>query len=435
MVTVQMVTVQMVTVQLVTVQMGPPGPPGRRPAAGPSTGSGSTGPGSTWTNPIWGDDWEEARRLWLLDPEVAHCNHGSFGALPGRVLEIQDEFRRRIAVNPMRWFDREMPGLLDEARTRVAHFIGARPDDVGFVNNVSAGVSAVVQSLSMGAGDEILSTDHAYGAVSSALDRLSARTGATRVIAEIPVDATDEEVVAILAAHCSERTALVVIDQVTSPTARRFPVAAVAALAHRFGAAALVDAAHAPGMIPVQVPEIGADFWVGNLHKWACAPVGTGALWVAPQWQEQMLSLIVSWGEDEGFPLSFQRVGTDDLTAWIAAPSSLDVLASLGWDRVRAHNEALVGWAQARVSEILGSPPGELRHDSGLSMALVTLPPGLADTREQAHRVRQDMAARGVEMSIGAWKGHGRIRLSAQVYNRPADYERLAVGVRDLAAG
>ncbi len=335
----------------------------------------------------------------------------------------------------MRWFDREMPELLDDARTRVAHFIGARPEDVGFVNNVSAGVSAVAQSLSLGAGDEILSTDHAYGAVSSALDRLSARTGATRVVAEVPIDSTDEEVVAILAAHCSERTALVVIDQVTSPTARRFPVAAAADLAHRFGAAALVDAAHAPGMLPLQVPEIGADFWVGNLHKWACAPVGTGALWVAPQWQEQMLSLIVSWGEAEGFPLSFQRVGTDDLTAWVAAPSSLDVLASLGWDRVRAHNEALVGWAQERMSEILGSPPGELRRDAGLSMALVRLPPGLADTREQAHWVRQEMAARGVEMSIGAWKGHGRIRLSAQVYNRPADYERMATGVRDLLAG
>jgi isopenicillin-N epimerase len=395
---------------------------------------GDFGAGSAWSNPIWGEDWEEARRLWLLDPEVAHCNHGSFGALPAQVFEIQNEFRRRIAVNPMRWFDREMPELLDEARTRVAHFIGARPEDVGFVNNVSAGVSAVAQSLSLGAGDEILSTDHAYGAVSSALDRLSVRTGATRVVAEVPIDSTDEEVVAILATHCSERTALVVIDQVTSPTARRFPVAAVADLAHRFGAAALVDAAHAPGMLPLQVPEIGADFWVGNLHKWACAPVGTGALWVAPQWQEQMLSLIVSWGEAEGFPLSFQRVGTDDLTAWVAAPSSLDVLASLGWDRVRAHNEALVGWAQERMSEILGSPPGELRRDAGLSMALVRLPPGLADTREQAHWVRQEMAARGVEMSIGAWKGHGRIRLSAQVYNRPADYERMATGVRDLLA-
>jgi isopenicillin-N epimerase len=366
---------------------------------------------------------------------VAHCNHGSFGALPAQVFEVQNEYRRRIGVNPMRWFDRDMPDLLDEARGKIAEFIGASPDDVGFVNNVSAGVSAVVQSLSLGPDDEVLSTDHAYGAVSSALDRLSSRTGAKRVIAEIPLDSTNDDVVAILTEHCSERTALVVIDQVTSPTARRFPIEAVSALAHRFGAAALVDAAHAPGMLPLEVPKIGADFWVGNLHKWACAPVGTGALWVAPSWREQMLSLVVSWGEAEGFPLSFQRVGTDDLSAWVAAPRSVDLLASLGWDRVRAHNEALVCAAQAIVSEILGSPVDELRHDPGLSMALVKLPPGLAATREEAHRVKDEMAARGVEMAVGSRDGQGWARLSAHVYNCPADYERMATGLRDLLAG
>jgi isopenicillin-N epimerase len=389
---------------------------------------------SNWSNPIWGDDWEEVRRLWLLDPEVAHCNHGSFGALPAQVFEAQNEFRRRIALNPMSWFDREMPDLLTEARAQVARFIGASPDDVGFVKNVSAGVSAVGQSLSLGPDDEILSTDHAYGAVSSAMDRLAARTGAKRVVAKVPVDSSDDEVVAILAEHCSQRTALVLIDQVTSPTARRFPVEAVAALAKGFGAATLVDAAHAPGMLPLEVPKMGVDFWVGNLHKWACAPVGTGALWVAKAWQEQMLALIVSWGEAEGFPLSFQRVGTDDLSAWVAAPRSLEVLGSLGWDRVREHNEALVRAAQITVAEIVGSPAVKLNHDPGLSMALVPLPPGLADTREQAHWVKDKMAAQGVEMSIGCWNGQGRVRLSAQVYNRPADYERMGLGLRDLLA-
>jgi isopenicillin-N epimerase len=385
-------------------------------------------------NPIWGDDWAEVRRLWLLDPEVAHCNHGSFGALPAQVLAAQDEFRRRIAVNPMRWFDREMPGLLAEARAEVARFIGARPDDVGFVSNVSAGVSAVVQSLPLQAGDVVLSTDHAYGSVSTAIDRLCARTGASRVIAKVPVDSTDEEVVAIFAEHCSERTALVVVDQVTSPTARRFPVEAVAAVAHRSGALTLVDAAHAPGMLPLDVPGIGADFWVGNLHKWACAPVGTGVLWVAPAWREKVMALVVSWGEAEGFPRSFERVGTDDLTAWVAAPGSLQLLGSLGWDRVRAHNEALVRAGQATVADIVGSPLDALRHDAGLSMALVPLPPGLADTREQAQALKAEMAARGVEISVGSWEGRGRIRLSAQIYNCPADYERMGLEVRDLMA-
>lgn len=383
-------------------------------------------------NPIWGDDWEDVRRLWPLERDVAHCNHGSFGALPGPVLTAQNEFRSRMAANPMRWFGREMPDLLRAAHAEVARFIGAAPEEIAFVNNVSAGVSAVAQSLSLQESDEILSTDHAYGAVSSALDRLSERTGASRVVAHIPLESTDEEVVAIIREHCSERTALVVLDQVTSPTARRFPIEPVACIAHNFNAALLVDGAHAPGMLPLDVPKLGVDFWTGNLHKWACAPPGTGVLWVAPQWREQMRSLVVSWGETEGFPTSFERVGTDDLTAWVAAPCSLHLLESLGWDRVRAHNEALVKWAQATVADILGQPANELRHDAGLSMALAWLPPGVAETRDQAHSIQEHLATLGVEMTVGSWNGRGRIRLSAYVYNQPSDYERLAMGVRDF---
>lgn len=385
-------------------------------------------------NPIWGDDWEEVRRLWPLDPDVAHCNHGSYGAVPGPVLEVQDGFRAQMVANPVRWFGRESPRLVSEAREEVARFVGGSPDDVAFVNNVSAGVSAIVHSMALGPGDEVVSSDHIYGAVSSALDRLCARTGATRVVAEVPFEASDEEVVAIFAKHCSDRARLVVVDQVTSPTARLFPVAGVAQAAHDAGAAVLVDGAHAPGMLPLDVPAIGADFWTGNLHKWACAPAGTGALWVAPPWQDRMRSLIVSWGEADGYPLSFERVGTEDLSAWLAAPSALELLGSLGWDRVRGHNAALVEWAQATVADILGVAPGKLRHDAGLSMAIVPLPPGRADTPEQTKAVQHHLQSLGVEMAIGCWGGHGRIRLSAHVYNRPSDYERMAMGVRDFLA-
>jgi isopenicillin-N epimerase len=370
-----------------------------------------------------------------LDPEVAHCNHGSFGAVPASVLDAQNEFRRRMATNPMRWFHRELPGLVAEARGEVAQFIGAEPNEVALVKNVSAGVSAVAQSLALKPGDEVVSTDHAYGAVSWAMDRLCARTGATMVVAEVPLESSDEEVAAIFAQHCSDRTGLVLVDQVTSPTARRFPLEAIVRIAHDFNAPVLVDGAHAPGMLALDMPGIGADFWTGNLHKWACTPAGTGALWVAPQWRQQMLPLIVSWGEQDGFPVSFERVGTDDLSAWLAAPKSLELLGGLGWDRVRKHNEALVCWAQAKVGEILGASESELRHDSGLSMALVPLPAGWADTREQAQAVQDQMVTRGVEMQIGCWNGRGRIRLSAQAYNCPSDYERMALGVRELMAG
>lgn len=381
-------------------------------------------------NPFWGDDWEDVRRLWSLDPEVAHCNHGSFGAVPLPVLDAQDEFRARMVRNPVRWFSREMPGLVAEARAEIAAFLGSEPRDMAFVSNVSAGVSVVAQSLHLEPGDEVLSSDHIYGAVSYGLDRLCARTGAVRVVAQVPLSASNEDVVEIFAHHCSPRTGLVVVDQVTSPTARRLPIEDVARVAHGVGAAVLVDGAHAPGMLPVDVPAIGADFWTGNLHKWACAPAATGVLWVAPEWQKQMLSLVVSWDEPEGFPASFERVGTNDLSAWLAAPAALRLLESLGWGRVRSHNEALACWAQATVAEIIGTDPAELHHDPGTSMATVPLPNGRIESKEQARAFQVELADLGVETVVTPWTG-GTLRLSAHVYNQPGDYRRLGEAVRD----
>jgi isopenicillin-N epimerase len=382
------------------------------------------------SNPFWGDDWESVRSLWPLAPDVAHCNHGSFGAVPHPVLEVQDEYRSRMAKNPVSWFAREMPDLVKQARMAVAAFLEAQPDDIGFVNNVSAGVSAVVQSLHLKPGAEVLSSNHIYGAVSYALDRLCARTGAVRVVADIPYDATNEEVAKVFAQHCSERTSLVVVDQVTSSTARRFPVQEVVRAAHEVGAVALVDGAHAPGMLPVNVPALGADFWTGNLHKWACAPPGSALLWVAPEWQEQMLSLVVSWSEHDGFPLSFEHVGTDDLSAWLAAPVALELLGSLGWERVRSHNETLVCWAQSTVAEILGIKPERLRHDPGISMATVPLPSANICSKEEAKALQDHIAKLGVETAISSWSG-GTLRLSSHVYNRPSDYQRLGLAVRE----
>jgi isopenicillin-N epimerase len=155
-------------------------------------------------------------------------------------------------------------------------------------------------------------------------------------------------------------------------------------------------------------------------------------LWVAPPWQKQILSAVVSGNDLDGFPTSFDRVGTNDLSAWLAAPLSLRLLGSLGWDRVRAHNEALALWAQATVAEILGVPSQELRHDSGLSLAVVPLPPGVADNREAAQTLRNYLVTVGVEMQNPCWNGRGSIRLSAHVYNRPSDYERMALRVRDF---
>lgn len=384
-------------------------------------------------NPLWGDDWQDVRDLWGLDPDVAHCNHGSFGAVPLPVLEAQEQYRRRMVANPMRWFHRDSPKLVEQARAAVAAFLHADPAGTGFVTNVSSGVSAVLGSLTI--SGEVLTTDHAYGAVSIAVDRFCERTGARRVVAPVPLDSTDDDIVAILTEHCSERTRLVVVDHVTSATARRFPVERIARMAHAAGALLLIDGAHAPGMLPVDVPAIGADFWVGNLHKWPCAPAGTGALWVDPAQREHIRALVVSHADREGFPVSFEHGGTNDLSAWICAPKSLELFAELGWDRVRAHNEALVRQAQHIVSDVLGMPTAGLRHDPGLSMALVPLPAGLVDTPEQARALQDRLVGQGIEMVTNRWGGTPHVRLSAQVYNSPADYERLALAIRGEMVG
>jgi isopenicillin-N epimerase len=220
-----------------------------------------------------------------------------------------------MVTDPMGWFHRDMPDLVTSARDEVARFFGAEPSDVACVTNVSSGVWAVLASLQAEPGDQVLSTNHIYGTVSLAIDRFCERTGATRIVTDIAIDDHDNEIVEAFATHCSERTALVVVDHITSSTAKRFPVEAVAAVAHRHGAPVIVDGAHAPGMLPVDIPSVGADFWVGNLHKWPCAPAGTAVLWVAPPWRERIRALVVSAHEPLGFPASFERAGTNDLSA------------------------------------------------------------------------------------------------------------------------
>jgi isopenicillin-N epimerase len=385
-------------------------------------------------NPIWGEGWEEVRKLWLLDPDVAHCNHGSFGAVPGPVLEIQDRERSQMVANPMRWFHRELPGRIEEARERIGRFLGAGPDDLALVPNVSNAVSTVLAGFEAEPGDEVVTSNHIYGAVSTAVDRFCRRTGASRVVVDVPVDADAEAVVETFSRGCSEHTGLIIADHISSATAKLFPVAELSALAHSHGVPILIDGAHAAGTLPVDVPTIGADFWTSNLHKWPCAPAGTGVLWVAPAWRERLRPLVVSGYEGLPFPRPFDTMGTTDLSAWVAAPASLQLLGELGWDRVRRHNETLVKWAQARLAEAVGTPAAELRHDPGLGMAIVPLPAGIADTREQAVALQSYLVERGVEAQLPNWQGRGTIRLSAHVYNQPADYERMAVAVGEFVA-
>ncbi|WP_089157106.1 aminotransferase class V-fold PLP-dependent enzyme [Micromonospora sp. NBS 11-29] len=379
-----------------------------------------------------------ARLLFSLDPSVSHLNHGAYGAVPIVVQRAQQRLRDEMESNPQRFLAQGLVERITHARRHLAAFLGADPEGTALVGNVTTGAAVVLQSLGLRPGDEVVTTDHGYAAVAMSVARECRRTGAVTRTLSVPLAATDEEVVEIVRAGLRPgRTKLLIIDQLTSPTARLFPAAALVAVARERGVPVLVDAAHAPGMLPATVASVGADFWVGNLHKWAYAPRGTAALVVAEPWRERIQPLVVSWEQDAGFPARVEWQATLDYTGWLAAPVGVFTLRSLGVERVRAHNAALAAYAQRVVGDALAVAPERLPEPGGptVAMRLVPLPPGVATTVDAARDLRAAIADRlAAEVSIAGWNGRGYLRLCGQVYNTPEEYERLALGLPTLLA-
>ena len=377
-----------------------------------------------------------ARLLFSLDPAVAHLNHGSFGAVPIPVQRAQQRLRDEVEANPLRFFTVGLVDRIAHTRRHIAAFLSVDPEGAALVSNVTAAVSIVLDSLDLRPGDEVVTTDHGYGSVPLAVADRCGRAGAAHRVVALPRTPTDDEVVDTVRGALSGRTRLVVVDQITAPTARVFPVARVARAVREAGAAVYVDAAHVPGQLPVDVDALGADFWAGNLHKWAYAPRGTALLAVAATWRPRVRPAAVSWWQPEGFPASVEYQGTLDYTPWLAAPTGLFTLRTLGVDVVRAHNAALVRYGQAVVGDALGVRPADLPvPPPGVAMAVVPLPEGIGtdidDARRWRLRISDELAA---EVAVTSWRGRGMLRLCAQVYNRADEYDRLAEGLPALLA-
>ncbi|MCF0094221.1 aminotransferase class V-fold PLP-dependent enzyme [Micromonospora sp. MH99] len=379
-----------------------------------------------------------ARLLFSLDPAVSHLNHGSFGAVPIGVQRVQQRLRDEMEANPLRFFTQGLADRIAHTRRHLAGFLGADPEGSALIGNTTTAVAVVLQSVGLRPGDEVLSTDHGYGAVSLAIARECRRTGAVSRVLPIPLTATDEEIVQIIRAGLRPgRTRLLVVDQLTSATARLFPIAAIVGAAHESGVPVLVDAAHAPGMLATTVASIGADFWAGNLHKWGYAPRGTALLVVAPQWRERIEPLVVSWEQEAGFPARLEWQATLDYTSWLAAPAGLFTLRSLGVDRVREHNAALAAYGQRVVGDALGVGPADLPDPGGPAVALrlIPLPPGTGTTIDAARALQTRIGERlAAEVAVMSWNGRGWLRLTGQVYNAADEYERLAVRLPALLA-
>jgi isopenicillin-N epimerase len=372
-----------------------------------------------------------ARLLFPLDPAVSYLNHGSSGVTPLPVQRAQQRLRDEMDANPQRFFTRGLHDRLAHARRHLAGFVGADPDRTALVSNTTYGISVVLHSLGIGAGDEVLTTDHRYGTI----DYSVAATGADLKIVPVPLTAGAQEIVAAIRnAVTPGRTKLVIVDLITSPTARLLPVVEIAQALRSSGIPLLVDGAHGPAAVPLEVDALGADFFVGNVHKWGFAPRSTAILTVAAAWRDRIRPVVVSWAHPDGYPANVEFGGTLDYTAWLAAPTGLFTLRTLGAERIRAHNDALARYGQHVVGRALGLDPAELPDPGGpLPMRLIPLPPngsvGPAAAVRLRDRISDELRA---EVAVNAWQDRLLLRLCAQVYNRPDEYERLAEGLPKL---
>lgn len=283
-------------------------------------------------NEIWGEDWSEVRALWRLDPEVAFLNHGSFGACPRAVLDSQRRLRDEMEREPVHFLDRRLPRLLDEARAAVGGFLDADPEGLAFVPNATHALAAALASLPFREGDEVVTTDHAYPAVLNALERACAGRGASLRVVRIPLPLPSaDEIVEAVTEALGPRARLCVIDHVTSSTAAIFPVERAVAACRARGVVSFVDAAHAPGMLPVSVRALDPDLWTGNLHKWVCAPKGAAVLWARAELRDLLRPAVTSHAHLTSFHDRFAWTGTHDPTAFLAARASQQPSEPRGW--------------------------------------------------------------------------------------------------------
>ena len=395
------------------------------------------------------DTGECLRSHWTLDPEVRFLNHGSFGACPREVLAVQDEFRARMERAPVAFLAREIWSSLAKVKEALGPFLGADPRDLALVPNATTGVNAVLRSLVFAPGDEVLVTSQGYNACNNTARFVTERAGARVVVADVPfpIASPDEVVDAVLAAVTS-RTRLALLDHITSPTGLVLPIARLVAELHAREVEVLVDGAHAPGMVDLDLEALGADYYTGNCHKWLCAPKGAGFLFVRREHQPRIRPAVISHGANSPdtsrtrFQLEFDWVGTVDPSPFLAVPAAIEFLGSLlpgGWPAVRARNHALALEAQGLLCAAVGIAPPAPPEMIG-SLATVLLPDGADDAAHDAFWVvplqGEILRRLKVEVPVFPWPAPPKLllRVSAQLYNIIEDYRVLAEGLPALLA-
>ncbi|MFZ2420162.1 MAG: aminotransferase class V-fold PLP-dependent enzyme [Anaerolineae bacterium] len=373
--------------------------------------------------------------LFLLCPDMTFLNHGSFGACPRPVFEAYQAWQRQLEAQPVEFLGRRFNGLMAQARARLAAYVGAGADDLVFVPNATTGINIVARSLALAPGDEVLATDHEYGAMDRTWRLLCRKQGAIYRNAPITLPTTTPEaMIAQLWAGVTPRTRIIFLSHITSPTALTWPVKDICQRARAAGILTVVDGAHAPGQIALDLAGLGADFYTGNCHKWLCAPKGAGFLFGRPEVQHLIEPLVVSWGWESETPGPspfvdyLEWTGTQDIAAYLAVPAAIDFQATHDWEQMRLACHELVREARQRINGLTGL--ASICPDAPewfQQMAAIRLP--ACDTAALKARLWDEWR---VEAPIITWNGEPFVRVSVQAYNDQADIERLVAALTVL---
>ena len=385
---------------------------------------------------------------WDLDPEVVFLNHGSYGACPRVVLEEQARLRARIEAEPVRFFVEDIERELDHVKVRLGEFIGAQPEDLAFVTNATGGVNTVLRSLELDSDDELLVTDHEYNACRNALDFVAARSGASVVVAQVPFPLQDPgEVVDALLSKVTDRTRLALIDHITSATGMLMPIEALVRSLNEHGVDTLVDGAHGPGQLDLDLDGLGAAYYSGNCHKWLCTPKGSAILHVRRDRQDQIRPLSISHGANSirqdrsRFRIEADWTGTHDPTPYLCIPAAIDAMGGLfpgGWDELRTTNRALaLAGRDALLSAVGGEAPCPDEMISHL--ATVILPEDTSPHEGSYEDPLQEalISEHSIQVPVMRWAPlRSRfLRISAQAYNSLEQCEHLASALTELDLG
>lgn len=382
------------------------------------------------------------QRYWLLDRHIDFLNHASFGACPRPVLEVQAKLRSQLENEPLRFFGREWEPLLDSSRNKLASFVGTQAQDLVFVPNATTGVNAVLRSLRFAPDDELLTTNHEYNACRNALDFIASCVNAKVVVADIPFPIeSPEQIIKAVIEKVSPKTRLALLDHITSQTGLIFPIQQLVKELQARGVDVLVDGAHAPGMLPLNLSEIGATYYTGNCHKWLCAPKGAAFLYVKRSKQPQIRPLTISHGANSKlthksrYQLEFDWMGTDDPTAYMCVGEAIQFMGSLlpgGWNELMQRNHDLVMQGRQVICKLLdiAAPCPESMIGS---MATLTVPKILEKyTYTLLHDELFDKY--GIEVQVVPWQGESNllVRISAQIYNSIEQYNSLGKALQEI---